>query len=97
ESARTKRVQGAVVLELTFDASGNVADARVVSGPEELRKAALQSVLQWHFTHESAGNKRQVTINFAIPADSKPDIGIAIKRELPPVPPGAQPTRLRKI
>jgi TonB family protein len=92
EGARTKRVQGAVVLELTFDASGNVADARVVSGPEELRKAALQSVLQWHFTHESAGNKRQVTIDFAIPADSKPDIGVAIKREISPVPPGARPT-----
>ena len=33
--------------------TGNVSDARVVSGPEELRKTALQSVLQWHFARES--------------------------------------------
>ena len=44
-----------------------MADARVISGPEELRKAALQSALQWHFAHEAAGNKRQVTIAFQLP------------------------------
>jgi TonB family protein len=69
ESARARRIQGAVVLELTFDGSGNVSDARVLSGPEELRKAALQSALQWHFAREAAGNKRQVTITFQPPAE----------------------------
>lgn len=39
-------------------ASGNVSDARVLSGPSELRKGALQSVLQWHFTHDVAGSTR---------------------------------------
>ena len=48
-SLRDKGVQGTVLLEVQIDATGNVTDARVVSGPEELRKAALQSVLQWHF------------------------------------------------
>jgi len=68
EAARSKGVQGAVVLELTFDGSGNVADARAVSGPEELRRPALESALQWHFSGESAGSKRQVTISFTAPA-----------------------------
>jgi TonB family protein len=66
DSARTKRVQGNVVIELTFDAAGAVADASVLSGPEDLRRSALQSVLQWHFAHEAAGNKRQVTIAFQL-------------------------------
>lgn len=71
EAARARRIQGAIVLELTFDSRGNVADARVLSGPEELRAAALQSALQWHFSREAAGNKRQVTIGFQLPAESK--------------------------
>lgn len=74
ESARAKGVKGAVVLELTFDGSGNVADARALSGPEELRRAALESALQWHFAHESAGNKRQVTIAFTAPAAPPPSV-----------------------
>jgi TonB family protein len=70
EAARRKGVQGAVSLEATLDANGNVSDARVVSGPEELRKAALDSVLQWHFANGAAGAIRQVTIGFQL-TDSK--------------------------
>ena len=40
---------GTVVIEATLDSKGEVNDARVLSGPEELRRAALQSVLQWHY------------------------------------------------
>ncbi len=80
ESVRSKRIQGSVVLELTFDGTGAVADARVVSGPEELRKTALQSALQWHFAGEAAGNKRQVTVSFQAP-------------EAAPMAPPAQSTR----
>jgi TonB family protein len=72
EAARAKGIQGLVVVEMAFDGAGNVADAHVVSGPEELRKAALQSALQWHFAHEAAGNKRQVTISFQLPAETPP-------------------------
>ena len=60
-------VQGTVSVEVRLDASGNVSDARVLSGPDELRKAALQSVLQWHFTHEAAGSTRVVGIAFEAP------------------------------
>src|SRR5688572_32203822 len=67
EAARTKNVKGSVTLEVTLDATGNVSDARVLTGLEELRKAALQSVLGWHFAHETAGMRRQVTIGFNPP------------------------------
>src|SRR2546428_13293119 len=43
---------GMVVLEVTIDSKGEVADARVISGPEELRKSALTNVLQWHYSSD---------------------------------------------
>src|ERR1039457_4880966 len=60
-------VQGTLSVEVKLDAKGIVADARVLSGPDELRKAALQSVLQWHFTGDSAGATRVVQIIFELP------------------------------
>src|SRR5207249_1298411 len=67
EAALRQKVQGTVTVEVTLDGSGNVADARVIAGPAELRKAALQSVLQWHFSKDLALNTRQVNINFQLP------------------------------
>jgi TonB family protein len=64
EAARQSGVQGIVVVEARLDSNGNVADAHVVSGPDELRKATLASVLQWHFAKESAGTTRQVVVSF---------------------------------
>jgi len=69
EAAIEKGIQGTVVVEATLDADGVVNDARVLSGPLELRKAALESVLQWHFTHGAAGSRRQVGIAFDLPAE----------------------------
>src|ERR1039457_2144278 len=60
-------VQGILSVEVKLDAKGNVADAHVLSGPDELRKAALQSVLEWHFTSDSAGTTRVVQITFELP------------------------------
>src|ERR1043165_5757916 len=60
-------IRGNVNLEVSLDAKGNVIDAHVVSGADELRRAALESVLQWHFAHETAGAKRQVSITFDPP------------------------------
>jgi TonB family protein len=42
-------VEGDVVLDLDLDERGEVSDARVSSGPEALRRAALESVLGWHY------------------------------------------------
>jgi len=71
EAARRKGVQGTVMLEATLDAAGNVTDAHVLSGPEDLRRAALDSLLQWHFANGAAGATRQVSVTFQLP-DSKP-------------------------
>jgi len=66
-AAIEKGVQGIVQVEATLDATGNVSDARVLSGPPELRRAALQSVLQWHFVNDTAGSTRQISITFQVP------------------------------
>jgi protein TonB len=67
-------------VEATVDSSGNVVDTRILSGPIELRRAAQQSVLTWHFATDTSMNTRQVKINFELSAlrDESP---------LPPVPP----------
>jgi TonB family protein len=65
--AMTKGVQGAVAVQVSLDANGEVADAAVQSGPDELRKAAMQSVLTWHFAKELAGTTRTVNIDFKLP------------------------------
>jgi len=64
EDARRKGIGGTVAVQVVLDSAGNVTDAHAISGPAELHKAAVQSVLEWHFAHESAGTTRQVTINF---------------------------------
>ncbi len=68
-AAIEKGIQGTVVVEATLDAAGAVSDARVLSGPPELRKAALLSVLNWRFTQGAAGSTRQVSIAFQLPAE----------------------------
>jgi TonB family protein len=65
--AMAKGVQGTVVAEVTLDAAGNVTDARIVSGPDELRKGVLQSVLTWHFSNDAAPGVRQVSVTFEKP------------------------------
>lgn len=70
EEARGKGIQGSVVVELTLSPNGAVADAVVVSGPEELRKAALESVLTFHYATDrgSLPVKTQLTIDFELPS-----------------------------
>jgi TonB family protein len=64
ESARKLGIQGTVVVQAKLDSSAEVSDALVVSGPDELRKEALRSVLNWHFTNDAAGTTRLITISF---------------------------------
>jgi TonB family protein len=65
ETAKKQGITGTVQVEVTLDSAGNVADARVLTGPEELRKAALESVLSWHFTSDAARTTRSVSITFS--------------------------------
>jgi TonB family protein len=70
ESARAKHIQGVVTVEATVDGSGNVVDTHVLNGPVELRRAAQQSVLDWHFAVDSSGNTRMVKVNFELPPET---------------------------
>ena len=70
EGARAKHVQGVVTVEATVDSSGNVVETRVLNGPMELRRAAQQSVLNWHFAADTSMNTRMVKVNFELPAES---------------------------
>ena len=69
DAARFKNIQGVVTVEATLDTSGNVIETRILNGPNELRRAAQQAVLQWHFAMDSAVNTRQVKINFQLPIE----------------------------
>jgi TonB family protein len=55
---------GTVVVESTVNAKGEVTDAHVISGPDELRSAALSSVLNWHFSPEGLAPTVQSAIRF---------------------------------
>lgn len=59
------RSGGTVVLEADLNSKGEVTDARVLSGPEELRKPALASVLDWHYAPDAGLSRVHVTINFS--------------------------------
>lgn len=84
--ARDKGVQGTVVLEVSVNGEGVVSDARVLSGPEELRRAALQSVLQWHYATEGAPGRFQVSIDYRLPG---PPAGPGVAGGSAPALPGA--------
>lgn len=65
--ARSKGIEGTVVLEVSIGETGLVTDARVLSGAEELRSAALQSVLQWHYANDAhAPVKAQASVDFRL-------------------------------
>jgi hypothetical protein len=56
---------GTVALEATLNDKGEVTDARVMSGPEELRRSALQNVLQWHYaTDPVPASPVHITLHF---------------------------------
>ena len=62
---RGAKATGTVTLEASLNSKGEVTDARVLSGPEELRKAAIQSVLQWHYSTDAGVSPTvQVSIRF---------------------------------
>jgi TonB family protein len=68
KEALAKHIEGTVVLELSLSETGTVTDVRAVSGPEELRGAALRTALEFHFAHDTPlPPKTQVSIDFKLP------------------------------
>ena len=75
-------VEGDVMLDVSVDEQGQVSDAHVLSGPEELRRACLQSVLEWRYRPpKSAPADTQVMIHFQLPPE-----GASSEFVLPAVP-----------
>ena len=57
EKARTKRIQGTVMLRATVNREGNVIDLSVISGHPELSKAALDAAKKWKYHPYSIGGE----------------------------------------
>ncbi len=74
EAARAKHIEGAVTMEVHIDGEGHVTDAKVLSGAEELRSAALAAILQWHYSPKAMTlpTTTQVTMTFKLPAGPAP-------------------------
>jgi TonB family protein len=94
-------LEGEVVVELTFNTGGTIVDSRVLSGPDALRRAAIQTAIGGTYT--VTGNRTlQVIVEFAL--ENIPT-GVAGGRGLrggpagapppPPPPPPAPGDRLR--
>jgi len=67
--AMQQHVEGDVTLDLAVDDQGEVSDARVLNGPDELRKAALEAVLGWHYAASSIRSaSTQATLRFNLAA-----------------------------
>jgi TonB family protein len=65
--AKMKGIEGDVVLHISVDDQGDVADAYVVSGPNELRESALQAVRQWKYDKTGAvPASMDVTVTFSL-------------------------------
>jgi len=94
EAARQKGIQGTIILQVKIDNAGSVSDAQVLSGPDELRRAALQSVLSWHFGASAAGTLRQLSISFQSAGPAPPEPPVAV---ITPRGPGTQPLKTISI
>lgn len=84
--AKVRRVEGVVSVELNVDAKGLVTDARVLTGPEELRRAALQAVLQWQFEATGAAARATVDLTFRMPQETGPQVGVLRSIDLSTLP-----------
>jgi TonB family protein len=63
--ARTNHVGGDVALDALIDASGNVTDMKVISGPPMLRQAAMDAVQLWKYDPARL-NGRPVAIHLGV-------------------------------
>jgi TonB family protein len=80
--ALQKGIHGTVVVEATLNDHGVVTDARVISGPDPLRRAALRSVLEWHYAAGTA-SPVEIAIDFK-PSDSQRAAATAISAPVQP-------------
>jgi len=56
-AAKQAQIQGNVVMEIQIDASGNVTESKVLSGPQALRAAATAAVAKWKYEPALLGDR----------------------------------------
>lgn len=66
--AMSSGVEGTVIAQVKLAPNGEVVDAHIVSGPDELRATVLTSVLNWHFSSQLGGMTREISVRFEKPA-----------------------------
>lgn len=66
EIARRMKVSGAVKVEATVDADGNVIGVKMVSGNSLLGFAAQDAVRKWKFESGPGTAKVEVSLNFVL-------------------------------
>jgi len=69
--ARHAGVQGPVTMEATIGKDGKITDLRVVSGPSDLKEAAVDAVKQWRYKSymlmgEPVEVDTQIQVNFSL-------------------------------
>lgn len=69
--AKGQGIQGVVLLSVTIDKEGNVANIQVVSGPASLVPASIEAVKQWKYKPfliegTAVEVETQVTVNFTL-------------------------------
>ena len=86
-------VTGTVTLDASLSAKGEVTDARVINGPEELRKAVLANVLNWHYASQPAPpTSTRVIVTFAQPAAGTALTAARVPVAVPAPPPPPAPS-----
>jgi TonB family protein len=73
--AKEKGIEGAVKIEVLINKDGEVAEAHAVSGPQELREAALTAVRQWRYKPLGVEAKATIDVNYKLgpcPKEEKP-------------------------
>jgi TonB family protein len=81
--AKKAGIQGIVRLRVTINKDGTVLDLRVLSGPPQLAKAALEAVVQWRYSQSEEVRVTIVTINFTLAKDGATAPGPQASRETP--------------
>lgn len=71
EAAKKAKVQGSVILHAVIGKDGAIQDLQTVSGPEELRRSALDAVRQWTYkpyllNGEPVEVETTITVNYSM-------------------------------
>jgi len=70
QEAKDKKIEGDVVLHIEINEEGDVHDPWVISGPKELRDAALEAVKQWKYSKDGPlPASSEVTLTFQLPKE----------------------------